>query len=79
MWGKVLGVATGVGLRYFESPDFYNRLNRVQTSAMLRPHQVTQGLLTMGSALAACPGWASPCSSSLPSCCPWSSSRVSRS
>ncbi len=56
MWGKVLSVATGVGLRYFESPDFYNRLNRVQTSAMLRPHQVTQGLLTMGSALAACTG-----------------------
>jgi len=56
MWGKVLGVATGVGLRYFESPDFYNRLNRVQTSAMLRPHQVTQGLLTMGGALAACTG-----------------------
>ena len=56
MWGKVLSVATGVGLRYFESPDFYNRLNRVQTSAMLRPHQVTQGLLTMGSALAASTG-----------------------
>ncbi len=56
MWGKVLDVATGVGLRYFESPDFYNRLNRVQTSAMLRPHQVTQGLLTMGGALAASAG-----------------------
>ena len=56
MWSKVLGVATGVGLRYFESPDFYNRLNRVQTSAMLRPHQVTQGLLSMGGALAACLG-----------------------
>ncbi len=56
MWGKVLGVSTGVGLRYFESPDFYNRLNRVQTSAMLRPHQVTSGLLSMGGALAACAG-----------------------
>jgi ATP-binding cassette subfamily B protein len=56
MWGKVLGVATGVGLRHFESPDFYNRLNRVQTSAMLRPHQVTQGLLTMAGALVACAG-----------------------
>jgi ATP-binding cassette, subfamily B, bacterial len=56
MWAKVLDVATGVGLRYFESPDFYNRLNRVQTSAMLRPHQVTQGLLSMGSALAASTG-----------------------
>jgi ATP-binding cassette, subfamily B, bacterial len=53
MWGKVLGVATGVGLRYFESPEFYNRLNRVQTSAVLRPYQVTQGVLAMASALAA--------------------------
>jgi ATP-binding cassette subfamily B protein len=53
MWGKVLGVATGVGLRYFESPEFYNRLNRVQTNAVVRPYQVTQGLLSMGSALAA--------------------------
>ena len=55
MWGKVLGVATGVGLRYFESPEFYNRLNRVQTNAVLRPYQVTQGLLSMGGALAAVP------------------------
>ena len=47
MWGKVLGVATGVGLRYFESPEFYNRLNRVQTNAVVRPYQVTQGLLSM--------------------------------
>ena len=53
MWGKVLGVATGVGLQYFESPDFYNRLNRVQTSAVLRPYQVTQGILAMGGAFAA--------------------------
>ncbi|HEX5089009.1 MAG TPA: ABC transporter ATP-binding protein [Nocardioides sp.] len=53
MWSKVLGVATGVGLRYFESSEFYNRLNRVQTSALVRPYQVTQGLLSMASALAA--------------------------
>jgi ATP-binding cassette subfamily B protein len=53
MWGQVFGVATGVGLRYFESPEFYNRLQRVQTSAVVRPYQVTQGLLTMGGALAA--------------------------
>ena len=56
MWGKVLGVATGVGLRYFESPEFYNRLNRVQTNAVVRPYQVTQGLLSMAGALAACLG-----------------------
>jgi ATP-binding cassette subfamily B protein len=53
MWAKVLAVATGVGLRYFESPEFYNRLNRVQTSAVVRPYQVTQGLLSMASAFAA--------------------------
>jgi ATP-binding cassette subfamily B protein len=53
MWARVLGVATGVGLRYFESPEFYNRLQRVQTSAVLRPYQVTQGLLGMAGALAA--------------------------
>lgn len=53
MWDRVLEVATGVGLRHFESPDFYNRLNRVQTSAMARPLQVTQGLLTMAGSLVA--------------------------
>ncbi|MDF1603442.1 ABC transporter ATP-binding protein [Nocardioides sp. YIM 152315] len=53
MWSKVLSVATGVGLRFFESPEFFNRLNRVQTSALVRPYQVTQGLLTMAGALAA--------------------------
>lgn len=53
MWQRVLEVATGVGLRHFESPEFYNRLNRVQTSAMGRPYQVTQGLLTVAGALAA--------------------------
>lgn len=53
MWQRVLGVATGVGLRHFESAEFYNRLNRVQTNAMSRPNQVTQGLLTMAGALAA--------------------------
>jgi len=53
MWRRVLGVATGVDLRHFESPEFYNRLNRVQTNAMVRPHQVTQGLLGMAGSLAA--------------------------
>lgn len=47
MWQQVLAVATSVELRHFESPDFYNRLNRVQTNAMSRPNQVTSGLLTM--------------------------------
>lgn len=53
MWQRVLAVATGVGLRHFESAEFYNRLNRVQTNALVRPNQVTQGLLGMASSLAA--------------------------
>lgn len=53
MWERVLTVATGVSLRHFESAEFYNRLNRVQTNAMVRPHQVTQGLLGMAGSLAA--------------------------
>lgn len=53
MWKRVLNVATGVGLRHFESAEFYNRLSRVQTNAMSRPNQVTQGLLTMAGAMAA--------------------------
>jgi ATP-binding cassette subfamily B protein len=53
MWGRVLDVATTVDLRHFESPQFFNALQRVQTSALTRPYQVTQGLLSMlGSTLA---------------------------
>ena len=53
MWDRVLNVSSGVSLRHFESPDFFNRLNRVETNALSRPYQVTQGLLTVGSALLA--------------------------
>jgi ATP-binding cassette, subfamily B, bacterial len=56
MWGRVLKVATGVSLLHFESPEFYNRLSRVQMNAMSRPYQVTQGLLTMAGALVASVG-----------------------
>jgi ATP-binding cassette subfamily B protein len=54
MWQRVLGVASRVDLRTFESPAFQDRLMRVQTSALSRPYQVTQGLLTAMGALAAC-------------------------
>ena len=53
MWDQVLEVSTGVGLASFESPDFFNRLERVQSNALSRPYQVTQGLISMGGALAA--------------------------
>lgn len=53
MWGRVLRVATGVDLLQFESPRFYDHLERVQTHAVGRPYQVTQGLLSIaGSAVA---------------------------
>lgn len=53
MWGKVLTVATAVQLRHFESAEFFNRLQRVQSNALSRPYQVTQGLIAMGGSLAA--------------------------
>lgn len=53
MWDEVLAAATRVELESFESPDFFNRLQRVQANALSRPYQVTQGLIAMGGALAA--------------------------
>ncbi len=44
--GDVLDAANGVDLRSFEDPQFYNRLARVQMSALTRPYQVSQGLIT---------------------------------
>ncbi len=58
MWSRVLRVATGVDLRHFESPEFYDHLNRVQANAAARPYQVTQGLLTMAGAAASSAGLA---------------------
>jgi ATP-binding cassette subfamily B protein len=53
MWQRVLRVATRVDLRKFESARFYDRLQRVQASAMTRPYQITYGLVaTIGAATA---------------------------
>jgi ATP-binding cassette subfamily B protein len=53
MWQRVLHVATRVDLRKFESARFYDRLQRVQASAMTRPYQITYGLVaTIGAAMA---------------------------
>ncbi|WP_277209504.1 ABC transporter ATP-binding protein [Isoptericola croceus] len=49
---KVQEVATTVPLRNFESPEFFENLQRVRQSAMSRPFQVTQGLFTAIGALA---------------------------
>lgn len=53
MWQRVLDVSTGVGLRQFESSAFYDRLDRVRTSALTRPFIVTNGVLTVIGAIAA--------------------------
>jgi len=54
MWRRVLGAATAVPLRSFESSAFYDRLRRVQANALSRPYQVTRGILTtLGSAVSA--------------------------
>lgn len=53
MWQRLLDVSTGVGLRRFESPEFFDRLERVRTSALTRPFQVTNGIIgVVGSAAA---------------------------
>ncbi len=56
MHQQVLGAATGVGLRYFESAAFYDRLQRVEGSATSRPFQVTQALINILGGLAAALG-----------------------
>jgi ATP-binding cassette subfamily B protein len=53
MWKRVLRVATRVDLRKFESARFYDRLQRVQANALIRPYQITHGLVaTTGGAAA---------------------------
>ncbi|WP_298323658.1 ABC transporter ATP-binding protein [Haloactinopolyspora sp.] len=55
-WQQMLDVAGAVGLRAFESPGFYDRLERVQTNALSRPHQLTQGLVGLVGGAAGCVG-----------------------
>lgn len=44
-WQRILNVTAVVDLREFESPAFYDRLQRVQTNAVSRPFLLTQGLI----------------------------------
>lgn len=52
MWQSVLDVSTGVGLRQYEDPSFFDRLERVRSNAISRPFQVTSGIVTVVGALA---------------------------
>jgi ATP-binding cassette subfamily B protein len=44
VWQQVLDVTGRVGLEAFESPSFYDRLQRIETNAVIRPASVTAGL-----------------------------------
>src|SRR5690625_325287 len=55
-WQQLLDVAGTVGLRSFETPAFYDRLQRVQSNALSRPFQLTQGLVGLVGGLAGCVG-----------------------
>lgn len=44
-WRQVLATSTSVSLRHFEDHEFFERLQRVETNALYRPYQVTQGLV----------------------------------
>ncbi len=52
-WHDILETATAVDLARFEEPEFFDRLQRIETNALYRPYQVTQGLVvTAGGILA---------------------------
>lgn len=44
-WSSVLDVSTSVRLIEYEEPDFYDRLQRVQSNAVSQPFVMTQGLI----------------------------------
>ena len=47
----VTEVATTIGLRDFDTPEFHDRMQRAQQTATLRPLQVTNSILTIGHSL----------------------------
>lgn len=49
-WLEVLDVCSAISLREFESPELFNQIERIRTSALSRPFQATNGLLGVLSA-----------------------------
>lgn len=47
----VTEVATAIGLKDFDTPEFHDRMQRAQQTAMMRPLQVTNAVLTIGRSL----------------------------
>lgn len=56
MWQSILDVSTNVGMKQYEDPAFFDRLERVRMSGLTRPFQVTNGVITTLGALASCLG-----------------------
>lgn len=52
----VTEVSTAIGLRDFDTPEFHDRLQRAQQTALVRPLQVTTAVLTMSRNLLALAG-----------------------
>lgn len=52
MWDSVFDVSTGVGMREYEDPTFFDRLDRVRNGGLNRPFQVTNGVIATIGALA---------------------------
>ena len=55
-WSSVLDVSTSVPLIEYEEPDFYDRLQRVQTNSVTQPFAMTQGLIAIVGGLAGLAG-----------------------
>jgi ATP-binding cassette, subfamily B, bacterial len=45
-WAAILDVSTSVELRQYDTPGFYDHLQRVQTNAVGRPFQLTQAVIS---------------------------------
>lgn len=57
-WTEILDVTTGVELSTYDSPGFYDHLQRVQTNAIIRPFTLTQALISLIGGLASTVGLA---------------------
>jgi ATP-binding cassette, subfamily B, bacterial len=57
-WTSILDVSTAVELRQYDTPGFYDHLQRVQTNALGRPFQLTQAVTSFIGTLASSVGLA---------------------
>jgi ATP-binding cassette subfamily B protein len=53
-WTAILGVTTSVGLAEFESPRFFDDLQRVRTNALVRPLTLVTGLVQVVGGVITC-------------------------